>query len=416
MSAENKLTQDSERFFLDALNQLGVDEESKQLMCTPYREVKCELPLRRENGQVGVYVGYRVQHDRSRGPFKGGLRYHPAVDLDHCRALARAMTWKCAVVDLPFGGAKGGIACDPSTLTFSERETLTKRLVNRLAPLLGPDRDIPAPDMGTGPQEMAWILEEYAQLSGDDPAVVTGKPVELGGSSSRLAATGRGVSLVTAWACPAQGIELDGARVAVQGFGNVGRYAAAFLADLGARVVAVSDVHGALFAGDGLDLEGVGRCLEDADSPKLPELEDFGEAISNEELLALDVDVLVPAAIDGVFDAASARDARAKMIVEGANLPTTWEGAEVFAERGIPVIPDILANAGGVTASYLEWVQNRQRYRWPEERVDKKLESILKAAWREVRDRAQKEDVTYRQASYLIAVERVGRATELRGF
>ncbi|MDX1645453.1 MAG: Glu/Leu/Phe/Val dehydrogenase, partial [Thermoanaerobaculia bacterium] len=292
-----------------------------------------------------------------------------------------------------------------------------KRFVRRLMPILGPDLDIPAPDMGTGAREMAWIFEAYSQQHGDEPAVVTGKPVELGGSPGREAATGRGVAQITGEAARAEGIESDGMRVAIQGFGNVGSFTAEFLRDQGASVVAVSNSEGGLFRGDGLDIDALGAARREAGGDfDLAEADASGEPISNADLLALEVDVLVPAAIGGVLDESTAADVDARLVVEGANMPTTPGGGAVLAEREIPVVPDILANAGGVTVSYLEWVQNRQRYRWSEERVDDELAEVMSQAWSDVRARAAEDEVSYRLAAYAIAVERVEKATALRGF
>ena len=404
--------------FLDcALQELRVNEEMQALLHSPFREVKVELPLRTSDGQIRLFHGYRVQHDKSRGPFKGGLRYHPDVDLDHFRALASAMTWKCALVDVPFGGAKGGIDCDPAKLSLHDREVLTKRFTERLGKIIGPDRDIPAPDMGTGEREMAWILEAYSQDNGHTPDVVTGKPIQLGGSYGRKEATGRGVVLVTAWAAGAENIDLRGATVAIQGFGKVGRHAAKILAEKGAKIVALSDVKGAIHNGDGLD---VPELFEATSNPEarvtLESVDSSAEQLTNEELLELDVDILIPAAVADVINEDNADAIQAKLIVEAANLPVTFNGAAVLTDRHIRVVPDILANAGGVTVSYLEWVQNRQRYRWSEKKVNRKLAETLQRAWQAMTRRAEEEAVNYRMAALLIAVERVCEATELRGF
>lgn len=408
----------SENFLSGALDFLQVEQELRYLLRGPYREVALELPLRRDDGSLSVFKGYRVQHDHGRGPFKGGFRFHPQMDMDHSRGLASVMTWKTAVVDIPMGGAKGGIDCDPGELSRAELETLTKRFVQKLGPLLGPDVDIPAPDVGTGPREMAWIYAGYARTHEvDAPGVVTGKPLELGGSLGRTEATGRGVAMVTEWACEAEGIDPDGATVAIQGFGNVGSHLARFLTDRRAKVVAVSDVGGGIHRGDGLDVETLFRQMNvegsidtvvDSDVPHEP--------VSNEELLALDVDVLIPAALEGVIHGDNVDDISADLVVEAANLPTTCDADRALAERGVPVVPDILANAGGVTVSYLEWVQNRQRYQWAEERVNDELRDFMEEAWSEVAERAAGEDVPYRRAAYTIAVERVQSATRLRGF
>ncbi|REJ88854.1 MAG: Glu/Leu/Phe/Val dehydrogenase [Planctomycetota bacterium] len=404
-------------FVTDALERLGINDEMRHVLISPFREIKLELPMRMDDGSLRLFHGFRVQHNHSRGPFKGGLRYHPDVDLDHFRALASAMTWKCALADIPFGGGKGGINCDPRGMSRVERETLTKQFTERISPIIGPDRDVMAPDMGTGPHEMAWIFEEYSQDYGHEPAIVTGKPVELGGSAGRLAATGRGVALAARWAAETHDIDLKRARVAIQGFGNVARNAARLLAEDGASVVAVSGKPGGLLDQDGLDISALHSATEDREHPpSVTELDVEAERISNDDLLKLDVDILIPAAISDVINEDNAGDLRAKLIVEGANLPTTSEGAAVLEERGIPVVPDLLANAGGVIVSYLEWVQNRQRYRWDASRVKDELNAFLKTAWKTVLKRARDENISYRQSAYATAVERVRDAIELRGF
>jgi len=407
----------TESFARKALERIGAEEEMIHLLMAPYREVSFELPLRREDKSLTVFRGFRVQHDQSRGPFKGGLRYHPSVDLEHFRGLASAMTWKSAVVDIPFGGAKGGIDCDPHQLTLGELEVLTKRFAERLTALFGPDQDIPAPDMGTGPREMAWIFETYSKRHGNVWACVTGKPLHLGGCPGRREATGRGVSLVTTWAAETTGIKLDNARVAIQGFGNVGSHVAKFLAEAGARIVAVSDNQGGIFDDAGLDINPLFDAVQDRSRrAQVAKVAPNAKKINNDELLALPVDILIPAAVEGVIHSGNVRSLRARMIVEAANLPTTCDAAHLLDEQGIPVIPDILANAGGVTVSYLEWMQNHQRYRWDETHVNNELAATMKNAWTNVRDRSTKEKISYRDAAYLIAVERVMEATSLRGF
>jgi len=409
MSRET-LEQCSDSFLGGALKELEVGDELAELLRTPQREIRCELPLRRDDGSLRLFHGYRVQHNNRLGPFKGGLRFHPDADMEHFRGLASAMTWKTALVDVPLGGTKGGIDCDPRELSERELESITKRFVKRLGPLLGPDTDIPAPDMGTGEREMAWILEA-SRDRGMHPGCVTGKPVALGGIRERTPATGRGVALTTGWACEAEGIDLDGATVAIQGFGDVGRFAARFLREMGARVVAVSGSKGGRYNGSGLNLEA----LAQGEGP-LPGRDVEGDTISNEELLALDIDVLVPAAIEGVIDDDVAEHVRARLVVEGANLPTTCSGDAVLAERGIPVVPDILANAGGVVVSYLEWVQNHQRERWQDGKVEERQEKILRDAWKAVHQRRERESCSYRSAAFYRAVKRVKEAMELLGF
>jgi glutamate dehydrogenase (NAD(P)+) len=391
---------------------LGLSDDLSVALKTPHREVMVEIPLRCSDGSLRTFRGYRVQHDNSRGPMKGGLRYHPEVDLDEVRALASLMTWKTAVVDIPYGGAKGGIACDPRQLSARDVERLTRMFITRIEKFIGPQDDIPAPDVNTNPQVMAWIVDEYAKYHGFTPGVVTGKPVELGGSLGRTSATGRGVLFAAERAGADIGISLSGATVAVQGFGNVGSWAAHFLAEAGARIVAVSDVNGAIYSGDGLDVEALREAV--ASSGSVLD-HDGAEQISNEELLTLDVDILVPAALGGVLHRDNAADVRAKLIVEGANHPTTPTADHIFAERGITVVPDIYANAGGVTVSYFEWVQNLQQFRWPAERVDTELRRIMDAAYDTLREVAEEYDTDLRTAAFTMAIRRVAEATRLRG-
>lgn len=417
MSQDDTPRQSIGTFTHDAFERLQLNDEMRRLLDLPYRETRIELPMRMDDGSLRVFFGYRVQHNQSRGPFKGGLRYHPEVDTEHFVALSSVMTWKTAVLDLPFGGAKGGIDCDPGELSDNELEVLTKRFAERLLPIIGPDLDIPAPDMGTGAREMAWFLEAHARHAGYDPAVVTGKPVELGGSHGREQATGRGAAIIAKQALQAADIDLDGASVAIQGFGNVGRHLAHFLHESGARVVAVSDRDGGLHDGEGLDVPALCAAMGADDAPgSVTEAGVDGDTLSNAELLTLDVDLLVPAAIGGVIDCDNADEVQAKVIVEAANMPLTCEADAALAERGVRVVPDILANAGGVVVSYLEWVQNRSRYRWSAERVDEELCRRMRSAWEDVAERADEEDCSWRQAAYLIAVERTCSAIRLRGF
>jgi len=398
-----------------AFDRLATDDEVRFLLTSPHLEVKVELPLRQADGSLRVFYGFRVQHDRARGPFKGGLRYHPSVTLEHFRGLAQLMTWKTAVVDIPFGGGKGGINCDPRQLSANDLEILTKRYTQRMGPLLGPDVDVPAPDMGTGPREMAWIYEAYSREHGDTPGVVTGKPIQLGGCLGRVEATGHGVVLVAGWAAEQIGLDLNGATVAIQGFGNVGQHAAYDFAARGAKVVALSSVEGGLYNPDGLDVDALHAARVEDPGCLLLDCGVEGEQTDSAGPLTVEADILVPAAIEGVLTADNADDVRAKLVVEAANMPTTAEASASLEARGIPVVPDILANAGGVTVSYLETVQNHQRYRWPRERVDQEQETILRRAWKQVHERATREDVPYREAAWLVAIERVLEATEMRG-
>jgi len=396
-----------------AARRLGLDDDLQLSLKTPYREVTAEIPMRCRDGGHRVFRGIRVQHDRARGPMKGGIRYHPEADLDHVRALASLMTWKCAVVDIPYGGAKGGVDCDPRELEPNDVEAITRRFVQRMHLFIGPNLDIPAPDVNTNAEVMAWIVDEYGKFNGWSPGVVTGKPLELGGSLGRESATGDGVGLLTEHTLARMGRSVEGATVAIQGFGNVGSHAALDLTRRGARVVAASDIEGGVFAGDGLDVDELVRAARTEGS--VVRQDGPGESLTNEELIALDVDVLVPAALGGVITSENAREVRADLIVEGANGPTTPAADQILRERGVAVLPDILANAGGVTVSYFEWVQNSQRFGWTAERVADELERILLAAFQAVAARAEEGGVPYRIAAFEIAVERVARATELRG-
>lgn len=406
-----------EKFLDEAFRHLDVSPVMQQLLSSPYREIRFELPLQRDDGTISLFYGYRVQHNQSRGPFKGGLRYHKDVDLEHFVALAEIMTWKTSLLDLPFGGGKGGIDCDPGELSPGELETLTKRYVQRLSKLIGPDLDIPAPDMGTGPREMAWIVDAFSHIEGFSPAVATGKPVELGGAKGRLEATGYGVALITSIAAEEQGIAIEGARVVIQGFGNVGSNAARFLHERGATIIAVSDYSCGLYKEEGLAID---RLIDMSDHKQqggsLAEYKGDFEKITNDALLQLDTDILIPAAVGGVINEDNVNKVKAQLIVEAANMPITCHADAKLNERGIVVIPDILANAGGVTVSYLEWVQNRQRYQWQEQKVNEELKRRLRRAWDEVKARARHDQLTYRKAAYVIAVERIMKAVSLRGF
>jgi glutamate dehydrogenase (NAD(P)+) len=395
-----------------AADLLDLPEELRVALKTPYREVMVELPLRCADGELRTFSGYRVQHDNSRGPMKGGLRYHPEVDLDEVRALASLMTWKTAVVNIPFGGAKGGISCDPKELNPREVESLTRRFISRIERFIGPREDIPAPDVNTDPQVMAWIVDEYSKYHGYTPGVVTGKPVELGGSLGRGSATGRGVLFAAERAAADADVDLQGASIAIQGFGNVGSWAAHFFAEAGARVVAVSDVNGGIHNGDGLDIAALRREAEETGTVVSHE---GAERITNEELLTLDVDVLVPAALGGVLNRRNAPDVRAKLVVEGANHPTTPGADEIFIERGVTVVPDIYANAGGVTVSYFEWVQNLQQFRWSAERVDEELRRVMDAAYDALQEIVREHETDLRTAAFILSIQRVAEAARLRG-
>lgn len=394
-----------------------IDDRTLELLRTPQREITVEIPIRTDDGQLRTFQGYRVQHSDALGPFKGGLRFHPMVDPVEIRGLAALMTWKTALLDLPFGGAKGGINCDPRALSTIDLEMLTKRFTQRMSRVFGPEHDIPAPDVGTDAQVMAWIVQEFGRTNGNVPAVVTGKPIELGGSFGRVDATGRGVSLVTAWAATAHNVPLTGARVAIQGFGNVGAHAARQLYEAGAHIVAVSDVDGSVIDEAGIDIPALLSFMAEERHPTVAQWPgSVGRVRDRDDLLTMSCDILIPAALEGAISGNNAGAVDARLVVEAANNPVTCEADHILRERGITVIPDILANAGGVTVSYLEWVQNIQRYRWSEQRVNEELESRLRAAWDVVRSRSRELDESYRVAAYRIAVDRVRRATELRGF
>lgn len=399
-------------FFRQAAQLMDLPRRIEQLLVTPLRELKVAVSFERENGAVETLVGFRIQHDRARGPMKGGLRYHPAVDPDEVLSLASLMTWKTAVVDIPYGGAKGGIAFDPAQFSRVELEKITRVFVDQIHELIGPTVDIPAPDVNTNGQTMAWIMDQYSKFHGFEPGVVTGKPTDLFGSLGREAATGRGVASVTEFEMAHQNRELKGLRVAVQGFGNVGSFAARFLSDKGARIVATSDVRGGILNGDGLDIPALVDHVRNSGS-----VVDFPgtDSITNDELLTLDCDILIPAALGGVVNHENAKDIRAPLIVEAANGPTTPRADELLREQGVVVLPDILANAGGVTVSYFEWVQNIQRFPWPAARVTNELKTIMRAAYRSVRDLATQRKISMRTAAFVIAIGRVGKAHTLRG-
>jgi glutamate dehydrogenase (NAD(P)+) len=400
-------------FFDRAADHIGLNDEMREILRTSYRELTVQVPVRMDDGSLEVYTGYRVQHNAARGPYKGGIRYHPDADIDEVRALAALMTWKTAIVDVPFGGAKGGVQCDAAAMSEGERQRLTRRFTNTISYLLGVNRDVPAPDVNTDAQTMAWMMDAYSARYGYTPAIVTGKPVELGGSYGRDAATGRGALDCLVEAARDHGIDLDGATVAVQGFGNVGSWFARLAPAVGCRVVAVSDVRGGVVDLGGLDVPALlAHTRETGSVVGAPGT----EPITNEDLLELDVDVLVPAALDRVIHAGNADKVRARLVLEAANHPVTPAADEILHAAGKIVVPDILANAGGVTVSYFEWVQNIQQFRWDEEQVNAELQKRMAAAWANVHGRATVDGVPLRLAAFAIAVERVERADKLRGY
>jgi len=404
--------ENTNRLFDKAADVIELDADIRKILKTPFREVKVELPVRMDDGHIEVFLGYRVQHNGARGPMKGGLRFHPEVDFDEVRSLASLMTWKTALVNVPFGGAKGGITCDPWQMSQRELEVLTRRFTSRMGLAWGLHRDIPAPDVNTNAQVMAWIMDQYSQRYGYTPGIVTGKPLGLGGSPGREAATGKGVSIATREAARDFDIDLKGARVAIQGFGNVGSYTGKFLHEMGAQIVAVSDASGGLFAGDGLP---VTELFDHTYEHRTIEGFGQGEALSNEELITLDCDILIPAALGGVITQENANDVRAKMVVEAANSPITTIGDAILNDRGVIVVPDIFANAGGVTVSYFEWVQNIQAMTWEEDDVNQQLERIMVKAYRDVTDVMKQQSVPMRTAAFTIAIQRVADTEKMRG-
>ena len=399
-------------YFDRAATILGLDQLARTALLTPYREIKVECPLVRDDGSLSTFVGFRVQHDNSRGPMKGGIRYHPQVDIDEVNALAALMTWKTAVVDLPYGGAKGGIAVDPKQLTPRELQRLTRVFTRRIHDVIGPHRDIPAPDMGTTAQTMAWMVDEFEKFHGYSPGVVTGKPVELGGSLGRDAATGRGLLYAAECLFEDMGKKVADFTYAIQGFGNVGSWAARLIHEAGGKVVAVSDVSGAVRNPKGLDIPAL---FQHASQKQTVVGFEGSKPLAGEKLLAEACDVLVPAALGDVLTKATADAVKAKIVLEGANHPTDPEADELLRKKGVVLLPDIYANAGGVTVSYFEWVQNIQQYRWDEDRVNAELRKRMRAAYVDLRAVRDQYKCDLRTAAFVLAVGRVAKATELRG-
>jgi glutamate dehydrogenase (NAD(P)+) len=409
---ENPLL-NAQRQFDIAADLLNLDSGLRKILRVPQRELTVNFPVRMDDGSIEVLTGFRIQHNINRGPAKGGIRYHPDVNIDEVRALAMWMTWKCATVNIPYGGAKGAVIVDPKLLSLSELERLTRRYTSEISLVIGPDKDIPAPDVGTTPQIMAWIMDTYSMHSGHTvPAVVTGKPLNIGGSQGRNEATARGLVYVLREASRHLSFDITGAKVAIQGFGNAGAISARLLDELGATVVAVSDSRGGIYSRDGLP---VGDVL--AHKARTGSVIDFPEAdlVSNADLLELPCDILIPAALENQITARNAERIQARVIGEAANGPTTPAADEILYERGVFVIPDILANAGGVTVSYFEWVQGLQEFFWSEREVNAQLERVLVGAFQNVLRVAQERRVHMRTAAYLLAVDRVARATTTRG-
>ena len=400
-------------FFDRAADRLGLSDGVREMLSRPWRELRVSVPVRMDDGSIEVFSGYRIQHNGVRGPYKGGVRFHPEVDQEEVCALASLMTWKTAIVDIPFGGAKGGVQCDPHSLSFEELNRLTRRYTINIEHLLAVNRDIPAPDLGTNAQTMAWMMDAYGQIHGYTPGIVTGKPVELGGSVGREQATGRGVVFVMRSAAADLGMDPDGARIVIQGFGNVGSWTARIAGELGCRVVAISDVNGGVYNDAGLNIDALVAHAEDAGT-----VVGFRDAdyIDNDELLELDCEVLVPAAVGRVVNEDNAARVRADLIVEAANHPVTPEADAILEDRGVNVIPDILVNAGGVIVSYFEWTQNLYQHKWSLEEVNEELDAIITKAYRTVQETAISEGISYRDAAFLVGVGRVAEVAQLRGF
>ncbi|HWL08131.1 MAG TPA: Glu/Leu/Phe/Val dehydrogenase dimerization domain-containing protein [Planctomicrobium sp.] len=405
-------SESAERYFNQAADVMDLSQNMRTLLQTPVREIKVQIALEMDDGQIATFIGFRVQHDKARGPMKGGLRYHPEVDGDEVLALASLMTWKSAVVNIPYGGAKGGIAINPSQYSIREIERITRKFVDAIHEVIGPDTDIPAPDMGTNAQTMAWIMNQYEKYHGFNPAVVTGKPVELHGADGREEATGRGVAIVTEAALSRLKRSVSGATVAIQGFGNVGSHAARILHEMGAKIVAIADQHGGIANRDGLNIPELLKHV--AEAKTIVGFQD-SKSISNAELLAWDVDVLIPAALGGVLTRENANDVRARLIVEAANNPTDPDADAIFEKNEILVVPDILANAGGVTVSYFEWAQNRQHFKWELTEVRNRLERTMTESFDRVWKVASEKNIPLRTAAYVLGIGRVGRATVLAG-
>ena len=402
------------RFYFDrAVERLGLPDDLRTVFWTSYREVTVQIPVRLSDGKVHTFSGYRIQHNGARGPYKGGIRFHPEVDIDEVRALASLMTWKTAVANVPFGGAKGGVNCPAGELERSEVQAITRSFMDKIEKILGPTRDIPAPDVNTNAQVMAWMMDEYGKLHGHTPAICTGKPIALEGSYGREQATGRGCIYMYREAAPQIGLTPGETTFAVQGYGNVGSWAARILQQLGARMVGVSDATGAIRSDAGIDADDLARHL--ADGGRLTEFPG-AEEIPADDLLAIECDVLIPAALGGMIHEHNADKIRCRMVIEGANSPTTPVADQILHDNGVHVIPDVMANAGGVVASYFEWVQNMQHFRWSEREVNDKLGTVMRRAYRDVSARAKQERVSLRDAAYLVGIERVVDASRARGY
>ena len=397
--------------YKNAVKALGLKPNIAKALEVPDRELTVEVPFRKDNGEIYSVIGFRVQHNNTRGPFKGGIRYHQHVDIDEVRSLATLMTWKTSLLDIPYGGGKGGIGVDPSMLSKTELERMSRRFFRAIDPIIGTNVDIPAPDVNTNSQVMSWFMDEYSQLHGYSPAIVTGKPLELGGSEGREAATGRGTAIITREAAKRWGIDLRNSKVVIQGFGNVGSYAAKFLDEYGCKIIAVSDVTGGLYDQDGLDISSL---FEYNYQNKTIDGFEQGKKITNEKLLSLECDFLIPAALGSAINEKNVDSLNCKVIIEAANGPVTGDAAKKLWNKKVGIIPDILTNAGGVTVSYFEWVQNLQQFKWTEDDVNEKLEKKMVNAFEEVFSIRQKSKVPMRIASFMAAIDRVEKTYLLR--
>ena len=410
---KNDVLASTQTIIHEALDKLGYSEEVYELLKEPLRMITVKIPVRMDDGTTKVFTGYRAQHNDAVGPTKGGIRFHPQVTEREVKALSIWMSLKCGIVDLPYGGGKGGIVCDPRTMSFRELEALSRGYVRAISQLVGPTKDIPAPDVFTNSQIMAWMMDEYSRIDEfNSPGFITGKPLVLGGSHGRDSATAKGVTICISEAAKKQGFQLEGARVVVQGFGNAGGFLSKFMHDAGAKVIGISDAYGALYDPDGLDIDYL---LDKRDSfGTVTNL--FKNTISNQELLELDCDILIPAAIENQITEENAHRIKANIIVEAANGPTTLEATKILTERGKLIVPDVLASAGGVTVSYFEWVQNNQGYYWSEEEVEEKLEKIIVRAFNNVYNTAATRKINMRLAAYMVGVRKLAEACRFRGW
>jgi glutamate dehydrogenase (NAD(P)+) len=400
-------------YFERAIERLEIPDDIRTVFWTPYREVTVQIPVKLSDGKVHTFSGYRIQHNGARGPYKGGIRYHPEVDVDEVRALASLMTWKTAVANIPFGGAKGGVNCPADKLERSELQSITRSFMDKIQKVLGPTRDIPAPDVGTNAQVMAWMMDEYGKLHGHTPAICTGKPIALEGSYGREQATGRGCIYMFREAAPQIGLTPAECTFVVQGYGNVGSWAARILQQLGAKMIGTSDATGAIHSENGIDADDLAAHIRQGG--KLTEFADV-DTISPDDLLAIECDVLIPAALGGMIHEHNADRINTKMIIEGANSPTTPAADQILDDKGVHIVPDVMANAGGVVCSYFEWVQNLQHFRWSEREVNDKLGGVMRRAYRDVSARSKEERISLREAAYLVGIERVVEASRTRGY